>query len=1132
MRAACRYLRYGWMFAVWLTGLLQAAGEETRRFDLPADDAAAALRRFAEISGREILFSTDAVRGVRTNAVRGEFTEFAALAHMLVGTGLQEYQDVGSGAFAVRPRPQAPAPLTAPGTRAPPPHQGEPHASASTEPESSSMKRTTLIALLAGWLGISPGPAGAAQGAVDPGSGVTAVAGRVSNRGTGAYLEGASVRVESTGTEALTERDGFYRLEMPPGTQTLVVSYTGLDPERSTVNLTAGQTITRDFELTTEIYQLAKVVVASEREGDALALTRQRQAPNVKNVVSADSFGSLAGNPADLLEHLPGITSDRVGGDVRFLQIRGVDGNLNSVQLDGNRVASTGGDGRGFQFQNIGSDHIESMEVVKAPTPDIDADSIGGAINIRSRSGFDLKQRRITYSIGGIIGYERDSPHFASTFSYSDALDVFGRERNLGVSLNLGYRQHRATLDNVRQDYQNVTTSPAYRWRTEVRDFTNIRTRYGGGLKLDYKLSPDSSVHANFSFSPHEETGDPSIGGSASMTMVLQNAQSIATINPTTGLPTGTGAVLPGYTDARTEVRPLSTSFMNLINIMHDRSAFSGSGQVGGRVRKRMWELDYDGSYSYARNKLWNYVSTLTLRGIGWITDGTGRDRWSPGITFTAGPDSFNLDNFRENALTHLETPVQNELTGGQVNFRRKFDLAVPASLKTGLKYRAERQQRWNYNRRWSYVGPDGVEGSADDQLSQFLDSDYDHAPVDGAYPARPFQSTRAMVDDLHANPQLWEEDIAYRVQQNFTGRRSLKEDVLAAYLMGTVDLGQLSVLAGVRVEETDVSGTGAVSNLTAEERARRAAWQGPLTEDELIRRGVAQFGGRRTTEKDYRNVFPGVHFKYEPVDRLILRASYSSGIGRPAFTAITPNDTVLEDSRIVQASNPGLKPQYADNFDATIEYYLKPSGVLSFGVFLKEITDFIYNSNGTIIPPGLDNGFDGEYEGYELRTQANGGFAKIEGIEANYQQSLRFLPGWLQGFGVFANYTRLWTKGDYGNIGNVRQTGELAGFKPRAANAGISYIRGRLNLRAIYNYNGRMLFVTNARDNLKQYRLPEERVDLKLKYIINDRLDVYLDVYNVFNSKYAIEYGVFDRPRMENDRHDPQFHFGINGRL
>lgn len=1116
--------------------LAVAANDPRRPFNIGADAAERALRTFAEQAGIHLIFPPDITDGVRTREVKGELSVDDAAERLLAGTNLKLVPDKESGVYTLA-RASPPRPTTPGASR--PGDDSSRDAAKKKETETvltqEPMKRNNLLSRLGMVLAALVGSSGTAQESAavtraQPTQGV--ISGNVSNRGTGAYLEGATVRVEGTDTEARTERDGSFRLAVPAGDHTVVVSYTGLDAQRAPVAVSAGATVVRDFELTTQIYQLARVVVAGEREGHALAITRQRQAPNVKNVVSADSFGSLAGNPADLLEHLPGVTSDRVGGDVRFLQIRGVDGDLNSVQLDGNRVASTGADGRGFQFQNIGSDHIESMEVVKAPTPDIDADSIGGAINIRSRSGFDLKQRRITYSVGGIVGYDRDSPHFAGTFSYSDALSLLGGERNMGVSLNVGYREHRATLDNVRQDYQNVDTSPAYRWRTEVRDFTNIRTRYGGGLKVDYKLSPDSSVFANLNFSPHDETGDPKLGNSATMSMVLQNAQTIAAINPTTGLPTGTGAVLPGFTDARTEVRPLSTSFMNLINVMHDRSAFSGSGQVGGRVRKRTWELDYDGSYSYARNELWNYQSTLGLRGLGWITDTMGGDRWTPKVTFTAGPDSFNLDNFTENALTHLETPVQNEITGGQVNYRRSFEVGVPASIKTGLKYRGERQQRWNYNRRWSYVGPDGVEGTADDRLSQFQDLDYDYAAVDGAYAARPFQSTKRMVDDLHANPRLWEEDVAYRVQQNLIGRRSLEEDVLAAYLMGSINLGQLSLLGGLRVEETKVSGTGSVINLTAEERARRAAWQGPLTEAEIVRRTTAEYGGRRTAEKDYRNVFPGLHLKYEPLDGLIFRGSFSTGIGRPAFTALSPNDTVFDDTRIVQASNPGLKPQYADNFDATVEYYLKPAGVLSFGVFLKEIDDFIYNSAGTIIPPGPDNGFNGEYEGYELRTQANGGFAKIKGIEANYQQALRFLPGWLQGFGVFANYTRLWTEGDYGDIGNVQQTGELAGFKPRAANAGISYIRGKLNLRAIYNYNGRMLSVTNARDNLKQYRLPEERVDLKLKFIINQRLDVYLDVYNVFNSKYALEYGTFNRPRQQHDRHDPQFHFGINGRL
>lgn len=970
----------------------------------------------------------------------------------------------------------------------------------------------------------TPGANFGASAPVSTDASLGQITGRVSNRGTGAYLEGARVRVAGTQISAVTEHDGSYRLSVAPGNYTLVVSYTGLDAQEQSLAVAAGTALTKDFELTAGIYQLSKVVVAGEREGNALALTRQRLAPNVKNVVSADAFGSLGGNPADLLEHIPGITTDRVGGDVRYIQIRGIDGDLNSVQMNGNRIASTGADGRGFQFQNVGSDHIESMEVIKAPTPDIDADSIGGAVNIRTRSGFDRKQRSITYSIGGIIGYERDTPHIAATVGYADALDVFGGKKNLGISFDFGYRQHRATLDSVRQDFQNTVASPAYRWRTEVRDFTNIRTRYGGGLKIDYKLSPDSSIYLNLNATPHTETGE-------SISMVLQNAQTVATLN-SSGQPTGSGAILPGYTDERTEVRALSTSFMNLINLKQDRTAFSASAQMGGRIRKPMWELDYDGSYSYARNNLFNYSSTITLRGIGWITDTTDQARWNPAVTFTAGPDSFNLDNFKENALTNLNTPVQNEITGFQVNYRRKFNLPVAAFVKTGLKYRIENQERWNHNRRWSYVGPDGTEGTSDDKLSQFQDTEYNYAPVDGVYPARPFVSTYGMVDDLSEHPQNWQEDVGYRTMQNLTGRRSLREAVLAGYIMGNVDLGKLSVLSGLRVEQTDVTGTGAVTNLTPEETARRAAWVGPVTEAETIRRNVAQYGGRRTSEKSYRNLFPGVHFKYELAERLLLRASYSAGIGRPAFTAITPNDTVFEDSRIVQASNPGLKPQYADNFDASIEYYLKPSGVLSFGVFLKEIKDFIYNTSGTIILPGADNGFNGEYEGYELRSQANGGFARVKGFEANYQQELRFLPGWLQGFGVFANYTQLSTTGDYGDIGNVQSTDDLAGFKPKAANAGISYIRGRWSLRAIYNYNGRYLSTTNARQNLKQYRLPEERLDLKLKYTINRSFDFYCDIYNVFNSKYALEYGSLERPRQENDRHDPQFQIGINGRL
>ena len=200
------------------------------------------------------------------------------------------------------------------------------------------------------------------------------VVGQISNRGTGANLQGALISVEGSSQSALADAEGVYRLRLPPGTHTLTVSYAGLDPERFTLTAAAGATLRRDLTLTTAIYQLSTFVVATEREGNALAHTQQRHAPNVKNIVSSDAFGALSGNPAELLERLTGVVVDRVGGDARFISIRGIAGALNSVQIDGNRPPSAARPA--LQSDSLGSAPLLPMDPVTAPTPAIDPDPI------------------------------------------------------------------------------------------------------------------------------------------------------------------------------------------------------------------------------------------------------------------------------------------------------------------------------------------------------------------------------------------------------------------------------------------------------------------------------------------------------------------------------------------------------------------------------------------------------------------------------------------------------------------------------------------------------------------------------------------------------------------------------------
>jgi hypothetical protein len=168
--------------------------------------------------------------------------------------------------------------------------------------------------------------------AASPASAQATLTGIVTNSATGAVLEGARVQLKGSALETTTDNLGTYRFQgLPAGEAVLLVTYTGLSPAEAAATLGAAGTVRRDVGLTAEIYRMSRFVVGSEREGNAKAITLQRLSDGVKNVVSADAFGALAGNPADLAARLPGIEGESVGGDNRYLRIRGLSQNLSTI---------------------------------------------------------------------------------------------------------------------------------------------------------------------------------------------------------------------------------------------------------------------------------------------------------------------------------------------------------------------------------------------------------------------------------------------------------------------------------------------------------------------------------------------------------------------------------------------------------------------------------------------------------------------------------------------------------------------------------------------------------------------------------------------------------------------------------
>ena len=315
------------------------------------------------------------------------------------------------------------------------------------------MRSKSLVTLLTGWIALALNPATVSQAADEIATVSTpptgSVTGQVQNAATGAYLEGALVAVTGASRTTLTDRAGRYTLDglAPDHDATIEVSFSGLDAQRVAVRIESGTRTTRDIALTSTIYRMEKFTVAGEREGAARSETLQRLAPNVVNIISADTFGNRAdANIANLLENVAGMAAIYNDLDARQVSIRGIDGNMNSVSMDGQQLASSaGGTGRNFFFDQHGVGNVESIEVTKAATPDMEGASVGGAINLVTKSAFDRAGgRQFTYSAGITTqeSFNAYAPQWKEplgsgfgTFVNFSFQDVVGRKRNIGISL-------------------------------------------------------------------------------------------------------------------------------------------------------------------------------------------------------------------------------------------------------------------------------------------------------------------------------------------------------------------------------------------------------------------------------------------------------------------------------------------------------------------------------------------------------------------------------------------------------------------------------------------------------------------------------------------------------------------------
>ena len=969
-----------------------------------------------------------------------------------------------------------------------------------------------LIAIAALAIAFSPSPVRAAETGV--------VSGTISNAATGNLLEGAKVTVPALGRTAFADETGRYVLSgLPAGTHELVVSYIGLDPVRAQVNVGDGARAERNFDLTTGIYQMDTFKVTGEREGDAAAITLQRNAENLKNVVAMDSFGNLPNMSAgEVVMRLPGMAGTPTDEGLNYgFNTRGTAPGLNTVTVDGQLLPSLGTN-RAFELQSITGTMFEALELTKGHRPDQNADSLGGTINLKTRSPLSMREkRRTTYSfttrwappfLEQIPIREKHRAHPLATVAHQELFDVFGGTRNLAISANAFYSENAVGYSSTTLDYQNTLSPSAYIWDYRIRDNFNNRKQWSLNLRTDYRWSPTTRFYVTL------------LGNNN-----FERFRRRMEVRATTGSNSAAPAIAAAASNDRiTVVNPSSANNID-VSIDGPRNYYVRTRRLdfGGEHEFPRWQIDYAGGWGYTHlNNGDGTAGSLTMRlsGAGWILDRTRSDLF-PEFRQNGGPDFTNGALYRPTGnFSNGNTQNDQRLAQFRFNARYQVPLPMPTYLKAGLSYRRQVLDIWAKDQhRWTYTGTG--------PLPTYPDFPTYHARETGVVFPR-WYSNDFMDKRRPKDPSLWREDLYFHESQKFSGTRGLTETAQAAYVMAQGRLGRegfrgrTGYLGGVRIEDTTVDSWGSVSSRVQSTGAQRTADPAGSAQRDFTFRQL---------DGDYRKAFPSIHTWHDVTTNLKVRASYSTSFGRAGLNNFLPSESINENERRVTVSNPGLLPQQAKTWDFSLEYYFEPVGQVSVGWFHKTITDFIINNREIrTIPDGPDNGYNGQYEGWTEYSSLNAGQAIAEGWEFSYRQQFTFLPGPLKGLAGSFNYTWIDAHGRLAGTTYLNKH-ELDGFIPYVANASLSWRYKKFSTRVLYNFTGEYITSFNSNPALRLYRESFKTVNVGVAYQLRPTIGLTLDVANVFNEPQILYRGFKNRTQFT------LYNFvtltaGINGRF
>ncbi len=891
-------------------------------------------------------------------------------------------------------------------------------------------------------------------------------------------LIGANIYVRSGENLGVsTGLDGDFTLEnIPAGTQIISFSYTGYELQEKEVLISAGETTEINVTLSEAAFTSETIVVTAQALGQTQAIKEQLNSESIANIVSAARIQELPDvNAAEAISRLPGIAINRSGGEGQKVVIRGMAPKFAAITVNGIRMPSNSGTDRSVDLSLISPELLGGIEVFKSPLPDMDAEAIGGTVNLRLRKA-PKEFKLLAKGLGGFNELNNDYRDYKGVLQMSKRI----LNNQVGVVAQ-------ASIERFNRGGDFLSNG----WRQGATDSTGTTEIIGNSLRIEDRL--EIRKRRNASLSLDYSLGENNLSFFGLYSGTSRNRSSIAE-NYIPSEPAIT------FTGRNIENELQLTSF----SLLGDHSIGRLKLDWAVATSNSKGETPYDFAMLFEDNRQ-VFESTL---------DANSHPR---NYYASATP---NLEETYLRTANFFNSLTEERTNTVALNLKLPFTVNdnLKGYFKTGGKYitisrtRDQNQLSEDFYYLGGEIGRNAIAASSknltllpsNDELVSILSFFSNSNDLEFINESDENIGLQASLDeDLMRQWYTDQEELLNENRAVIVNRYEVEESVSAAYFMAKFEIGKkLSIIPGVRYERSDNEYRSGISTLSG-------------------RYGVNGTFVDSVTTQTYGEVLPHLHLKFQALEWLDIRASYAATLARPDFNFITPRSQVDNGSLVITTGNPDLKHAKAQNFDFFVSAYKSKFGLLSAGVFYKSVDNIFYPWRTNLFDQETADAFGwSNFRGYELRSYINSGRSTIKGFELDFQTNLRFLPHPFKGILFNVNYARLYSTTESFFLtsetrliipvppvfettftNNVREV-PLPSQSPHVFNVSMGYDYKKFSARVSGTYQGTQASGYSSNKDFDSFTLSFWRWDASVKQRFGNNWSVFFNLNNFTNQQ------------------------------